>query len=555
MRTHTGRSLLALAVIAFGFALAANAEDGTAFANAQKIRPVGSAVADDLESIYAESGKTILSPTFPLPDAEIRGLLDRIDPAGLSEAGRAAYDRILAALNEKPKFSSGSLGFTAGAALNLEGNWRSDDDIPWIDGYSKRAPLVSVPLEFWFGNSVYGFSDFAAKEDPNAVNYGFSGSTGVNAMDMVAHPLVFDMNFPFRTLMSAGGDYWTVTIARDKLSMGGAGDDNLTISSNAEFYDFARFSLFTPSFKYSGLVAELNVNRYLYLHRLDFSLFDRVSIGLTEGTLVGHAPLELRYFNPLMVFHGYLPWDDYDANGDGSNDFQKGTGSELGIEVNASPWRYTDLFFQFQMNEIEDPFKLIFWPNAVSDIPNGYGALAGAKVRYPLGTGFLRVSGLVVYTTPYDYILAGTTASTDPANLNSNISYLYDRPLHSNMSGDKYSAQWIGFEYGPDTVLWKGSVGYDFFRGPLVSLDGALRFSGENGIDSVNNRSAEDSAKKTPSGIVETSLVFGASATWSPKPWLSIGSGLHWTGRWNAGNVRNAKDNSWELALSCGLKI
>ena len=61
------------------------------------------------------------------------------------------------------------------------------------------------------------------------------------------------------------------------------------------------------------ITCEFNVDKYLYLHQIDIRLFKKLTFSALEGMIV-NAPFELRFINPLTVFHGYAPWKDYDSD-------------------------------------------------------------------------------------------------------------------------------------------------------------------------------------------------------------------------------------------------
>ena len=439
--------------------------------NDQKIRPLNDPVYDLIETLSLEVGRPLLSSTPPVSDARIRSILKSIDPDSLSTAGKEAWALISKELAEQPLIRAPFSGFSAGLTTTPEIAWRSDENVPWMNRYEVRPPALVVPLEIWFGPSVYGYSELDLAQDPNAVAAAPGTGIGFNLADMLAQPLGIDTTFPFRAFLNAGGEWWSFTIGRDKLTLGSAGELNLTVSSSPEFYDFGRLSFFGPNLAYTILMIQLEPERNLYLHRLDFRPWDWISIGLTEATLVGAAPRELRYFNPFMIFHGYIAWNEYPAAG-----FANGVGSEAGIELNVTPTKGLDLYGQFQMNAIEDPLKLFFWPSQVSQMPDSFGALTGFKLRLPFGRNYLIANGTVAYTTPFDYILTAN-----------DISYVYMRPAHSNYPGSLYSSSWIGMLDGPDTILGQLSVGYERPGLSTVSLEMIWRAQGENADTSLFN--------------------------------------------------------------------
>ena len=527
--------------------------------NRQKIRALDDPLWTDLQAVLLDAGRVELSPTPPYSDARIVAELDAVDPGRLSPPAEADRQRILAELAEVLPLRSGPLAGRIGieAAPALE--WRSSKSTPWILGYADREPLLSIPVELAFANSFYGYSALALKADPNLVAAGPLSPGGLNVAELAAAPIGIDATFPFRSFGSVGGDWWNFQIGRDRLSFGSAGPWNLTISQAAEFYDFARLSLFSPGFAYSGLVAQLDPERNLYLHRFDLRFGGGLSLGVTEASLVGTAPLELRYLNPFMIFHGFQAWSDYASQGVSS---KEGSSNEVGIEVDWSPLPWLALSGQYVMNQISDPLKLFFWPS-VSEIPNGEGWLASLKFRAPLEKEFIVATITGAYTTPTLYISPWSASNTAASavlsdGVGSPISWAYDRPAKSNYASGSSQA-WIGFSEGPDTILAALSAGLD--AGSAWALLGDLawkargsmdRFGATNNWDTPSSPDSSNWSLLTPSGIAEYDLVAGLSARKAlPSLPASFRGGLsgaiHWTGRWNANHVAGAFDQSWEI--------
>ncbi len=520
--------------------------------NYQKIRPLDDPVYELIEALSLEAGHPLLSQTPPLTDARLRSILDEIDPDTLSAPGKEAWSIVSSELGEQPMLRAPFFGFSTGVRATPQVAWRSDTDIPWVNRYAVRPPALTVPVEIWFGPAVYGYSELDLAHDPNAVAAAPEGGIGLNLVDIAARPRGIDVTFPFRAFLSAGGEWWNLSVGRDRITLGSAGERNLTISSSPEFYDFGRLNFFTRDVAFTLLMIQLEPQRNLYLHRIDFRIGGWISIGVTGAILVGDAPPELRYFNPFMIYHGYIAWDDYAAGHD------NGVGSESGIELNISPAKGLDLYGQFELNAMSDPVKRLFWPSQVSKIPNSFGALAGFKLRLPFRGDWLLARGTVGYTTPFNYIL------TTPR-----ISYVFMRPSHSNYEGGSYSSSWIGMIDGPDTILATISAGYERPGRFSAGLDATWRAQGENADTSIfdwtststiNNWNASGatpglSEEKTPTGTPQYSLTIGARAGWTVSEWMDLGSALYWTGRWNAAHESGAFDNSLELDLSVTLHI
>ena len=556
-------SLVAVLVLALGLVPLAIFAEG---ANHQKIRALDDPAWLDLAAVLLDAGRVQVSPTPPYSDARILMELEAVDPGRLSAAGRKSYDRLLAELAESLPRKSGALAAKIGLGATPAVEWRSTKDIPWILGYADRPDALTIPFEFAFADSLYGYSALALRADPNLVAAGPISFGGLNFAELATAPIGIDTTFPFRAFASVGGSWWNFQIGRDRLSMGNAGKWNMTISSDAELYDFGRLSLFAPGFAYSAIVAELNVDRYLYSHRFDFRLGGGLSLGLTESSLVGSAPLELRFLNPLMVFHGFEAWSDYQKQ---EIYYKEGSSNEIGIELNWSPRSWLAFSGQYAMNQISDPLKMLFWPTAVSEIPDGEGWLASLELRAPVEEAFFVVRATGAYTTPTFYISPWTTGGSAlvPSGISSPISWIYDRPSKSNYGSQSPSLAWIGFSEGPDVILAALSAGLDSGSAWSLMGDIAWKARGEkNAYDATNNwddstsSDANNARLRTPSGTPEYDLVVGASATRalpSLASWLQgrLAGGVHWTGRWNADHLAGAWAQGWEVDASASFAL
>lgn len=512
--------------------------------NFQRIQSYESGIAADLETVCLDAGMVRLSPVDPLSDAEIRRELSRVIRSKLSANGRAAYDRLLSQTVSKPKIAGGGSGFSASVDLALQAYLRSNESIPWIYGYESRPSFLETPIEVWFGNNVYAYAAPALKDDPSAVSLPVAKLPFTNAVSFTTDSMMWDVTMPFRAFMSVGGDNWNFRIARDRISIGSAGDYNLTVSSYPAYYDYARFTLFADDLAYSAYAIQLSaapVPQYFYIHRIDFRFADRLSLGVLEGTLVP-APMELRWLNPFMVFHNYFGWFQYDPP---STPHGYGVGSEFSVELNWNPWRYGELFLQGEMNGYDGWPKNILWPDQMATMPSSLSALAGAKLRYPIDKGYLIADLLGAYTLPYTYILESDY-----------VSLIYNRWAPTNViGGSPRDRQWIGFMEGPDSIFAKGDVGYSIGGLVSLSLDASWRLQGPNDINTPLILGPAAANANTPSGIAETRVVLGATLSYQLFDWLTAMASLHHTGRWNADNVEGAVDESWETIFSLALRF
>jgi hypothetical protein len=521
--------------------------------NGQRVRALDDPVVADIEDILVESGSLFLSYAAPYSDGELRAALDRVDPDKLSVEGRAKYAEALAALHPDPGYRSGELAAKAGVEVNLDGNWRSDENVPWVLGYQERPSFLSVPVEAWAGSGAYGYFEPAWRRDYYSVNLPVSQLSVPNYTSVPIDVIGSDTSFPFRSFGAAGGDFWSFRVGRDKLSLGSMGENNIIVSARPEWYDYARLTLFFPDFQYSAYMVQLDTERNLYMHHADILLFDRLSIGITEGILVGDDSPELRFFNPLMIFHGYEAWNDETiAAGDTTTggvatlDTTSGVGSMLGVELDYTPARYVTVVAQYQFNAGQDPLKMIFWPGTTETIPNSSAFLLGAKLRAPYRGGYIKGELCGVYTEPYDMILS-----------NDDVSYIYRRDSNSSYPGGDIQ-EWIGFPDGPDCILVSASLGYETASRESLGLSASYEWKGDidNGnFDTPYAWSLANAGLTTPSGIVQGRLQIGVDAGLPIGEHWKAQAAVYYTHRVNADNVSGQDDQSVELMAGVSLSL
>ena len=512
-------SLLRMAVFAFLAVAALNAQP-------LKIASVSDPVLGDLRLLSRESGKSLLSLTPPLSSAEIRNLLGAIDAETLSPSGLAAYGRVLAFLRPPAVLADGALGFSVRPTAVLEGRVRSNPDTGWSAEESDSSSPLKLPLEFFFEESLYAVGDLEIRTDPSY--YDQDGDYWGTNLPAAADRL--DLNIPLRALVSAGGLWWNAQFGRGALSFGSAFTGNLAISDGPDYHDYARFSVFSPNFKYSMLISHLPLSveglgpnyaatypaaaltettqRYLYYHRWDVRLYERFSFSVGEGALVGNSPLELRFLNPLSIYHGLFAWLDYPQS---AGDL---VGSLLSLEFDYAPFPRLALYGQFVMNEFQTAYEKDKWPDDAR--PNGLGYLAGAAWTTFLKSLRVDFSAEAVYADPYLYELSSPFAS-----------YIWMRRL-SALSGKEPRYAWIGHPEGRDFALFAlradlsgdrpGDRGWTGTR-----LEISYKLQGERAMAWDWSAGPVSSKETAPTGTPERRLVASASTAWSPSARVSLG--------------------------------
>jgi hypothetical protein len=490
--------------------------------------PVGDPVLDDIRFISMESGVSFLSFTPPLAPHEIEIFLDSIDVSDLSIPAQEAYNRVKKRLNLQAPLSISGRNFSLlfNVASTIEASVRSNENMEWYPLNPKIPPFISLPFRFSFADSLQlYFEPVIAMEPefyrgPNANIFSREEGTkvGLFSHNIPSGSQTLDLTFPYRAYIAAGNSWWNFQLGRDRLSFGNGQSGNLAISDNPSFYEFARLSFFTDFFKYSVLVSQMpldirgiydcsdptispkdTMQRYLYLHRIDFSLFDILTIGLTEGVIVGNSALEIRYLNPLMIFHSLFSFWDYQG-WDGGANAPPGTGdmngSLLSIEVNWNIMKSLAMYGQFVMNQYATPYEIERWGNPM---PNGLGYLAGLRYSNSIGewgsTFFLEF----VYTDPYLYFNPSPFAS-----------HIHMRQL--GISPGRFMYSFYG--YSRDTIVT--TFGANFFRRDQLSLSGNFSWvmQGEHGLFYDWEESDEAFYKTTPSGTPENNFIGTLGMRW-----------------------------------------
>ena len=271
----------------------------------------------------------------------------------------------------------------------------------------QRQPLVSLPIEVSVGRGFFGATTLISR---SATTRSTPRSRPPIPRTGTRMPRTSTCSSPSAPLSRQAARTGRSPSA-GTASRGGVGETgNLIVSDSPDYHDFARLTGYWRRFKYSGLWLGLasqydtynappqnttdnytNNPRNFLLHRIDIAVLDRLSVSIMEGILVGGVPLDLVYFNPVMIFHNLFRWHD--------------ASSILALEAAFNPWRYMELYGEFVLNEFATAFEQTRYPE--DRIPNAFGCLGGVRARIPLGAGYLDGGGEFVYVNPWMYLREG----------------------------------------------------------------------------------------------------------------------------------------------------
>ena len=528
----------------------------------QELIKSGSWIYDALNAISMEAGNVSMAEETPITVGEIEGMLHEIDRAMLSSAGKKQYDRIVEYISRGGlSFSVGILAFGAEPEANLEGYYKSNDELDWIYDRYYKQPILSSPVTFMADDYFTMSMDISLSMNHCAFN------RDNNYLNIPTSSLGdLDINFPHFGYGSAGIMLNENTGVNLRAGLGPQSiGRSLTgsIIMSEYFTDASYFNLevFAPFLRYNLNVTEFNVDKYLYTHRFNVRFFKKVQVTVMESMLV-NAPLELRFLNPLTIFHGTSAWEDYGGHEIRISDY-------LCLGVSYVPVSYLRIYGNFAMNQWQTLYERYNWPNDTT--PNSLSFQLGAEIYYPLSEGYLHGWIEAIYTDPYMYIKEGPNWSLV-------------RTYRENVGDMDSFYEWIGSPFGPDTIAgklsaeyevpgkWNISASYLFaacgeYSGSKIFTD-ELNWGGTNrdnpiidewvypdadkstqGYEEAKRRQAWLAPHGTPEYINQISL----SAGWAPTNYLTICAQPSFTFVFNRNNIKENFEAGWELTLSSQL--
>ena len=595
-------------IIALLFAAIVSTLWGVIDSNRQKIFSIDSDVYRAIRNLYIAEGMALPSTTGPWSAAELDMMLRRVEEKGVSEASAALYEYAKSELGRGARFNPGEgFGFTIGMDADVEIYAHTNkDDFADPDDYARsfwsmagdwnrRAPFLSVPLETWIGDNIYGYSSFDIGVSRTILGLSDSITGGqtqpIGSSIMHNIPIVpptsfadITLTFPYRAFGSIGGEWWNFSVGRDKLSWGPGVTGNLIVGDQLPYHDNARFTAFTNWFKYtfsmSAFIHPMNYmrkagdNNYYYApkysqllsregirmfiaHRLEWRIFDKVNMALTESIMYQSKDNQFDFLvlSPTAIFHNYY--------------IRSNANSLLSFEFN---WTFVD-HWNLYGEAVIDEFKL---PGEFTNDgpPSAYGFILGVKTAYPLDGGMLYGSIEGAYTYPYLYLrqVNEETTSGDPKY---GLNFIVDTPDVLGSGGTKYTLDYLGYRYGNDSVVGNLKVGYEKFGKWKAEFDFTYWADGTMDMYSKWARTTpgvDDPVAPTPEHDKGTS---GTGGSWLPEGesnWESRNAVAHWfiltlSGEWNiidrlnlygqirflgvlnAGNIRGETATDFQISL------
>lgn len=455
--------------------------------NRQEIVSVDSPIYRAMKNLYISTGLALPSTTEPWTMAEFDIMLSRIDVNALSEEERATYEYLDKEINGggsrfNPEMAEGIFGFSISADAAIEAMTHTNaEDFSNYDywmGWNKvgdfytPTPLISVPLETWFGDNIYGFSSIYL-----SLNRNLASADAAETKILANFPIDFSAladdisyNYPNRAFGSIGGAWWNIAIGRDKLRWGPGESGNLTVGDQVPYHNNLRFTAFSNVFKYTFSISsfvhpknytkadpnnsdrdilDLNYSQrdprsglsMFIAHRLEWRILDKVNMALTESMMYQSEEnqFDLLTLSPTAIFHNFY--------------IRSNSNSLLSFEIDYAFIDHWNVYGEVVIDEFG--FGALGDPNAVIN-PSAFGFIAGFKTAYPIANGILYGSIEGAYTDPFLYIRDdGASYDGDKYGIN----FIVANPEIGKDSA--YDLDFLGYRYGNDSIVANLKVGYE----------------------------------------------------------------------------------------------
>ncbi len=474
--------------------------------NKQELIPTDSYVYASVKALYSEVGFAPPSLSVPWSVGELGDILSYIPQEKLSKQGKSLLSEIQDRFTPREmieKTFDGRIGFEPTLETYVhkdEEHYQLETD--WIYNYDSRKPLIGIPIEIFLTDYIYSKTDLAILQTRNSKN----NITNITDSSEIFSPIFtwnnpfseafvnhIDLNFPEKAVIGLGSGRLNLVIGRDDLNWGSGRTGSLTIGDHLDYYDFIRFSTFHKNFKYTYLLAGFDSpswlstsqnstsdedddttvvddNLKMYVaHRFEFRMFsNRMTFALTEAMMYQTSTLDLRYLNPALFYH---------------NLFIRGnSNSTLALELNVNPYKNLHVYGNIIIDEVPYPGED---QTSSGAHPSGVGQQYGIEGVYPLGKGYLSAFAEFVHTDPYLY-------------LRDQVDYIVNRRIFNMESGFSVKKNFLGYEYGNDTIVI--ATGVDYWISSILSssISATYMLHGETNMDTVWSMGPDSVSKITP---------------------------------------------------------
>ena len=465
--------------------------------NSQKIYAVDDPVHSYISDLYVLEGRSLPSTAGPWSGAELEAMLAVFDGQTLTGISAELYDSACAILGKDKAASVVRVGVKADEEMYIHTSTSNPYFLGrdnWVRGWGEQEQFLRLWTDERVGKGLYGYFEFSwgvARDwrdgDDTSRIFGDSMLWTNTPFLMQNNLAQFNMDFPYRAFMSAGGEHWSLQVGRDRLSWGNGKTGNFVIDSHLKRHDMLRFSAFEGPFKFTYVVSAFPHPKNYYIdngdgtmtysrlglkreddsyygqsqvlsgitafvgHRMEWRIIPSLTVCLTEGIMYYSADstVNLSAFLPLFMYHNLYE--------------RSNSNSILSIDADWTFARGWNLYGQFVLDDLYLSGESDDGTNLIE--PNSLGFLAGITYMTELAGGLLSVNLEGALTQPYLYLRDGDaqTGETTRAQTNGRygLSYVVAlRDMSGSSNTQNYNLEFLGYPYGGDAIVGNLNVGY-----------------------------------------------------------------------------------------------
>lgn len=463
----------------------------------QQLVPANSWIYEGINALFYATGKVSPVACAPVSVNELQMAFEQIDFEQIPENARNLYKKVSDYLEPKSGLFSipgVKIGLTPTisaeflAKTNKDLDWNFATDYTAHSGYGaasnsngedavKKFAQANFKLDFgnmlfiettpFFGSNFW-ISENGSFENSNLiVNFPYNASQ-------------FEFLQPVWAYGSFGKRFenWGISLnlLKEGLQIGNTHTGSVIYNSTFQTQFCAQLNVYSPKFNYSLDVAQIERDKYLYIHYAQATIFNWLRFGILEGTLI-NSNFELRYLNPLMIMHSFGSWTEYKTKEEDENYGEAHVCAYVAFNFDINPCKYLRIYGLYAQNEIQSKIELN--SNYGRSIPDGSAYQLGVDFIYPKEYGFWLASLEGVYVYPFCYVKTGEEWSL--------VSKRYD--MQTNGSVPIYS--WIGTPFGPDSIAAQARVGLKNFTNNTISLEYLFVAHGENSFGMFSKKNED----------------------------------------------------------------
>ncbi len=526
--------------------------------NHQKIWEVNSTPYKNLTYLFLQEKKSMPNSTGPWSTDELLKMYETLDGVYDNKTLQDLYFKTYSLLTTPSRFKTADdFCFDVNGIFSPEFYIHSNstdfkENKDWFYDYHQRKDLLNFVTQAYISDCIYGYVNadlsYACYED-NPLLYKNNIISNIPFITGIPFALV-STNFPRRSVISFGGEHWSLSGGKDVLRWGCGETGNLLLGGNQKYDTSIRFSAYYNTFKYTFAsifyphIGEVNLaNREqdaaafkglnLYLsHRFDFKFFnDRLNFTMTESVMYQNTDggIDFRIFNPAELYHSLF--------------IRGNANSIMSLESDYTAFTGFNIYSQVVIDE----FSFIGESNGTDNEkwrPSKIGYLAGIRYTMPLYKGFLKLNLEGVYTDPYLYLREAYNTGTGQYG----VSFYGNIREFQNLNGISYIRRCIGYKYGGDCIVGDLKASYYI---PEISTNQVELFYMAHGV-MYNDLGVEDfitgQKTHTPStfdqtrgnnkaGVPEHILRLSLSSSYKILSWLDIYGGIDNIFIWNKSHI------------------